>query len=256
MRRFSPIFLGTFACLSFALANFPTTSAALSQAPRVPGPIKHSTSTNWSGYAVETNLTSPQSDVVTDVKGSWVVPTVTCSSTAAYSSAWVGIDGYSSNSVEQTGTDSDCSNGKGVYYAWYEMYPKASKTLSLAINAGDTINAEVLYNGSSSFTLLLTDATTGGSFSITLSSHKAARSSAEWIMEAPYSGGILPLANFGTAQFTNSFATLNGHTGTISDAAWQNDPISMVNSSGGTKDTVSNLGNKGTSFSVTWVSSN
>jgi len=253
MRRLFSLLLSLLACLSFALATAPTASASLSQAPRITG--KNGNSTNWSGYAVETSLTKPQNGAVTDVKGSWTVPAVTCNSTATYSSAWVGIDGYSSNSVEQTGTDSDCSNGSGVYYAWYEMYPKASKLISLTIHAGDTINAEVHFNGGGSFTLSIADVNTG-SFSITLSSRKAARSSAEWIMEAPFSGGILPLADFGTAHFSASYATLNGHTGTISDAAWQNDPITMVNSSGGTKDTVSGLSSGGTSFSVTWVSSN
>src|SRR5437899_2952963 len=71
-------------------------------------------STNWSGFAVT-------GSGVTDAKGSWIVPSVTCSSSTTYSSYWVGIDGYSSNTVEQTGTDSDCSSGHGVYYAWYEF---------------------------------------------------------------------------------------------------------------------------------------
>src|SRR5215469_11261542 len=51
------------------------------------------TSTNWSGYALTGSRGS-----VTDVKGSWIVPAVNCSQTpSAYSSLWVGIDGYSSN---------------------------------------------------------------------------------------------------------------------------------------------------------------
>ncbi len=76
------------------------------------------TSTNWSGYAV----TGPAGSV-TDAKGSWIVPSVTCSSAASYSSFWVGIDGFGSNTVEQTGTDSDCQSGSPTYYAWYEFYP-------------------------------------------------------------------------------------------------------------------------------------
>ena len=47
----------------------------------------------------------------TDVKGSWTQPTATCTNKTAYSSFWVGLDGYNSNSVEQIGTDSD-------YRAW------------------------------------------------------------------------------------------------------------------------------------------
>lgn len=70
---------------------------------------KNGTSTNWSGYAVETNLGSPQSNVVTDVKGTWVVPTVSGTGTS-YCAVWVGIDGYGSPSVEQIGTDSDLSS--------------------------------------------------------------------------------------------------------------------------------------------------
>jgi hypothetical protein len=51
-------------------------------------------------------------------------------------------------------------------------------------------------------------------------------SSAEWIAEAPSTltrGGtaVLPLTDFGTVQFTSAAATsTDGHTGTISDAAW------------------------------------
>src|ERR1035437_4462946 len=77
------------------------------------------TSGNWGGYAVTGTKGS-----VTDVKASWVVPAIVgnCPSTNQYSSFWVGIDGYSSNTVEQIGTDSDCVNSKPVYYAWYEFY--------------------------------------------------------------------------------------------------------------------------------------
>jgi hypothetical protein len=41
--------------------------------------------------------------------------------------------------------------------------------------------------------------------------------SAEWIEEAPYSGGILPLADFGTAQFPGSNLA-NKTTPTVSSA--------------------------------------
>lgn len=88
------------------------------------------TSSNWSGYAV-----TGADGSVTNAKGSWVVPYVNCGATpTAYASFWVGIDGYSSNTVEQIGTDSDCQNGSPSYYAWFEFYPHASFTVnSLAI---------------------------------------------------------------------------------------------------------------------------
>lgn len=103
-------------------------------------------STNWSGYAV-----TGANGAYSDVKGSWVQPSVTCGSRqTAYSSFWVGLDGYNSNSVEQLGTDSDCSRGRPTYYGWWEMYPNPSVQLSTSsypVSPGDTLTAEVSYSG-------------------------------------------------------------------------------------------------------------
>ena len=49
------------------------------------------------------------------------MPTVPSGGSTAYSSFWVGIDGFSSSSVEQMGTDSDVVNGIPTYYAWYNV---------------------------------------------------------------------------------------------------------------------------------------
>src|SRR5947209_13321704 len=96
-------------------------------------------STNWAGYAVTTGAGG-----VSQVAGGWVVPPV-ASTVSGYSSAWVGIDGYNSSSVEQLGTDSDYVNGVAHYYAWYEMYPNPSVNLSLTIRPGDAISASVSF---------------------------------------------------------------------------------------------------------------
>src|SRR5947209_2194209 len=103
------------------------------------------TSTNWSGYAVQAPAGS-----VTAVYGSWMVPAVTGKGTS-YSSAWVGIDGFASRTVEQIGTDSDLSAGQPVYYAWYEMYPHPAVSLSLKVQPGDTISASVTYEAANGF---------------------------------------------------------------------------------------------------------
>lgn len=231
----------------------PLVSAAPVSAPRVK--VKEGTSTNWSGYAVETNFAKPASNAVTDVKGTWVVPAVTClSSLTTYSSVWVGIDGYSSNSVEQTGTEQDCYLGTPRYSAWYEMYPKMPVTLSISVKPGDSITAEVKSGGSSQFTLTLTNNSANKSFTTTQKTTKARRQSAEWIVEAPYSGGVLPLADFGTVTITGASATLNGVAGTISN--WPNDAMTMVNDSGSPKAVPSSLSSNGSSFSVAWAASN
>lgn len=238
-------------CAVLVLAFLSAAVSAFAAAPRIS--VKRGTSTNWSGYAAETNLTSPKPGSVTDVVGTWVVPATTSTSSNSYSSAWVGIDGYSSNSVEQLGTEQDWYNGAPRYYAWWEMYPKASKYIStMAIHAGDQMGAEVKYIGANTFVLSMTDFTTGQTFTTTQKA-KARRSSAEWVMEAPYSGGILPLAQFGSIGFTGCSATINGHTGPVNDSTWQNDAITMTNSQGSAIAVPSALSASGDAFTVTRV---
>lgn len=113
-------------------------------------------SLNWAGYAVN-------SGTYTKASGSWIVPTIQTTSTG-YSSTWVGVGGFSGNTVIQIGTEQDCLTGttygearyhglndiiiddslsdkpinngrpgggggsrsscKPVYYAWWEFYPQ------------------------------------------------------------------------------------------------------------------------------------
>ena len=80
-------------------------------------------STNWSGYAGTTGT-------YTSVSASWTQPKGTCTSGDQYAAFWVGLDGYSSSTVEQTGSEVDCVGRTAEYYAWYEMYPGASVELS------------------------------------------------------------------------------------------------------------------------------
>ena len=131
----------------------------------VPSAPTTTSSTNWSGYAVTSSA-----GAVTAVSGEWTVPAVTSTGVTSYSSTWVGIDGYNSNSVEQLGTSSNINaNGTATqYFAWYEMYPSAPVT-ELTVNPGDTISASVTYNTTShQFTLTLTDLSKSGndSFSV------------------------------------------------------------------------------------------
>lgn len=227
---------------------------------------KYGNSPNWAGYAVDSPVGS-----VTDVKGSWVVPAIVgaCPSTNQYSAFWVGIDGDTSNTVEQTGTDSDCQNGAPTYYAWFEFYPKPMFIINtITVNPGDKISAEVKY-AQGRFTIYITDVTTGKSFSTSAKVNSAQRNSAEWIAEAPWSGGILPLADFGTANYgldytgvsNTNYATINGCTSYIgsfgsSCSVGTINSITMVSQSDNTqiKAQPSSLSANGTSFSVQWRS--
>jgi hypothetical protein len=176
----------------------------------------------------------------------------------------------SSTSLEQIGTEGNCTGNGTQYYAWYELVPSAPVQLNLTIHPGDAISASVGVNGSS-IAFSLTDTTTGQSFNKTLQANNPDTSSAEWIAEAPSqcdgSGNCtpLPLSDFGTVDFTGASATANGHTGTISDPNWTAQPVAL--GSGGSYDvsyapsansagaTPSTLSSDGSSFSVEWQSS-
>jgi hypothetical protein len=214
------------------------------------------TSTNWGGYAVE------DASQFSDVRGSWVEPSVTCSSrTAQYAAFWVGIDGYSSNSVEQLGTDSDCTGkGRPSYYAWWEMYPANSVSLSTSkypVKPGDTLNAEVSVSGTS-FTLSL-HSSEGWTFSTVQSGAGLARASAEWIAESPeicsFTCRLAQLSDFGTMSFTGAEAAVGGGADQPVSAFTDNGgphEIICETSNGTVRAQPSALGSGGTSFSMTW----
>ena len=222
---------------------------------------RNATSTNWSGYAV-----TGADGSVTDVKGSWIVPKVSCTAGApdSYSSFWVGIDGYGSNTVEQIGIDADCVSGKEAYSAWFEFYPHWPSTINtVEVVPGDTISAEVSYSAKGQFTVTLTNVSQHPhqSFSISTKMPQAKLSSAEWIVEAPSSSGVLPLANFGLAEFGRDYtsqaftcyATVNGNAGSIGSFNPNAIQIDMVTSSGLNAQT-SALSKDGLSFTDLYLS--
>jgi hypothetical protein len=243
-------------------------------------------SLNWGGYAV----CVPQSDCasleaaqgsVTDVKGTWVVPAIqgaqrnSCpdsEKTWYDASVWVGIDGFVSQTVEQTGTSSDCYYGQVYYYAWYEFYPANSVTItSINIHPGDTITAEVSYSNGL-FTTKIEDMNTRQSYTSPPTAVPGAETdSAEWIVESAYYNGILALTPISQTSFTAATATIGGVTHTISgwgsDAYW----LLMVDYNWGVngetgvatpstqtlayaKAVPSALGRYDGGFSVTWLS--
>jgi hypothetical protein len=196
------------------------------------------TSTNWSGYAAHGRT-------FRSISASWVEPTGHCHSGHKYSSFWVGLDGYSSKTVEQTGSEVDCVGTSPRYFAWYEMYPAFPVNFSNRVRPGDHFTGSVTHTGGSSYTLVIKDTTQHWSHTI----HKSLRaknSSAEVIAEAPStSAGVLPLADFGTVHFSN--AKVNG------SAMGRAHPtkIVMTTGSGRDKATVSSL-SRGKNFSATW----
>ncbi len=140
-------------------------------------------SDNWAGYAVVGNA-------FTEARGSWTVPSVNCRvNPNGAASFWVGIDGWDNNTVEQTGTESQCNGIQLVSYAWYEFAPKTGVTIkNMRVTPGEDIEAEMRYNGSR-FVVTIVDLTTGKYFRTNAAVPRAKRASAEWIAESNgYSG--------------------------------------------------------------------
>ena len=205
-------------------------------------------SSNWSGYA-DTATTSKYSKVA----GKWTQPGAACTTQTSYAAFWVGIDGYSSRSVEQGGTLIECLAGTAHYFTWWEMYPSnAIQVVGSTVKPGDKIAASVVRT-STSYAIKVTDSTTAGNtFSRTKTCATCANSSAEWIAEAPSNAsGVLPLANFGTWTLKGAAVTA-GTAGTIS--SFPDSEITMVNSAMKVKAQPGPLNSTGTQFKVTWKS--
>ena len=207
-------------------------------------------SDNWAGYAVVGNA-------FTEARGSWTVPSVNCRvNPNGAASFWVGIDGWDNNTVEQTGTESQCNGLELVTYAWYEFAPKTGVTVqNMRVTPGEDMEAVVHYNGSK-FVVTILDLATGKYFRTSEAVPRAHRASAEWIAE---SNGYSGLPDFGAVGFGKDF-TRAADTNAATDATTSG-PIAAF----GKRVQVAILGHKhadeavpsflsfdGSSFSVTY----
>lgn len=212
-------------------------------------PIHHVTvsyDTIWAGYAVT------GSDF-TYVQGSWIVSAVDCTKTPnTFSSEWVGIDGWSSDTVEQTGTDADCLGTNPYYYVWYEFFPFGTIVINnVSIAPGNHFSASVTYDGDNEYTVAITNDSTGESFSDEVEfnggfgSGKPKRNSAEWIMEMDGN----ELSDFGVDYFGQFYTGISDGANDATDAAFSG----VINDFGNDVQqaiTTRNGNNKGTKTAV------
>lgn len=168
-------------------------------------------SSNWSGYQI--NKTAQY------VQSGWTVPTVTrpnpgYSTNGYYSSTWSGIGGgfnAGSGALIQSGTAQDvAANGTTSYYAWYEIVGGTHDTggevriNNLAIHPGDIVGSGVEWTPAGGAIMGVCNFSSGaGCINFTLTS-SAPGTSEEWIVEAPYFNGVLPLADFDHVDFINA----------------------------------------------------
>ena len=206
------------AYLAVSAAGVGTTSGPLI---RIRSAAMHAgtASTNWSGYGVGGSFAA--------VTGSWNVPVASPAVGATYSSSWIGVDGMANRNLIQTGTESDDVNGVTRYDAWWEVLPSAEKIItSLPVQPGNHMSASITHGAGRRWTIVLSDTTSGRSFSTTRT-YRGVGASAEWIQERPQIGRTLAaLAAYGTTTFTGLTANgVNPHL-VVADA------ISMVDNTG------------------------
>ena len=79
-----------------------------------------------------------------------------------YAAFWVGLDGYTSNTVEQIGTEVDCAGRTPLYHGWYETYPAGAVNFPEPVRPGDQFSGSVTYRGHDTFQLVLRDVTGSG----------------------------------------------------------------------------------------------
>jgi Peptidase A4 family len=242
------------AALRNVTANLPATNQAIPGTRHSLRGLTKFESGNWSGYANDNSKGNAYSKVSAD----WTEPRVTCPTKEEQLAVfWVGIDGFTSDTVEQDGTIAQCFEGTAYYYTWWEMFPTNDiQVVGDTVNPGDKIVASVVKSGTS-YALKVTDSTTSGNNVSTTQTCAAATcvdSSAEWIGEAPSGGrGEYPLPDFKTWKVTAASVTSGTKTGAIT--AFPVDQITMESDGGYALAAPDSLNSTGTIFTDTWDNS-
>ncbi len=253
-------------------------AAAFSAGASGSASVSADVTSNWSGYAAigpgSSPTTAASSMSFSDVTGQWREPKARCKGMPTSVAIWVGLGGYSvtANALEQAGTSADChADGTASYYAWYELVPADSVTVSLKVGPGDVIASSVVVNGTDVLVQVI-DRTRKTRFTKHLTMAAPDLTSAEWVAEAPAEcGGFgdcrqIPLTNFGKISFARSFAKGNGLSGTISSPNWVSSDLQLIPHSSplfGARNRIttdssdagaatSTLNPAGTGFSITW----
>jgi hypothetical protein len=170
-------------------------------------------STNWSGYALA-------GGPFTSVSGTFNVPTITAGGNSQMSAAeWAGIDGWGpgATSIIQAGVDESYSPQFGIVtFPWYELYPAPSFPIPMPVLPGDQVTVSISQVSPGLWDLLVQDNTNTQSFNAEFN-YTGQQSTAEWIMEAPFSvqsQSVIPLPQFSPVTFTNLAATPTGQPAT------------------------------------------
>ncbi len=228
----------------------------------------------WSGYfAMPRNIFGSQPNV-TGVIGTWIVPRTGEGCKIAGGSIdgnkygfvqWAGIGGIGIRGRDrgvipliQVGIESDVVDRKTTYFVGYELVPQYPQRIRFSVSAGDIVYGEIrLIDGTNNYWKIeFRDITQNEHFSRVVR-YKAARTSAEWMIERPISAvyGTLQFPSFSQASFISdglflgNYATIDGVSGPIS--AFRYVAVDMDHKENGKSPTqTSLLGPGGVAFSI------
>lgn len=263
MGRVRRLAFGAAAFAAVGLAAAVTPAGAASAPQRIVGPLKlaapktafHMTqSNNWSGY---NQGLLEKGKPFTAITGTWTVPTATQNKKgeAESSATWVGIGGgcletsctVTDNTLIQAGTGQDIdASGKATYYAWYELIPVPSTTVSLPVAPGNKITVAISQTVPGLWSISIKNVSTGKSWSTT-TPYPSTLGSAEWIEETPLEisttgTGLSAMPRLSKVHFSG--ATANGAPAGLTSA----ESMQLVASSGQVLATPSNPSAAKTAF--------
>lgn len=198
-----------------------------------PGGSASKPAQRWSGYVLTGRAVS-----FTSASGTWIEPAVRCrkGQAPALSTVWVGIGGYAkaSDTLDQVGTDANCDrSGRANYFAWFELLPDIAHQVAGKVAAGDAMAGSVSVIGANLIDVKIANVTRHWTFDRQIQAGTPDRSSAEWIVEAPFSCARFtcrqaPLANFGSVSIRGIQAIGNGRRGTLSTSGWKATPLILA----------------------------
>jgi hypothetical protein len=182
------------------------------------GSITNVGSRNWAGYAVTRGKFKK-------IKATFYVPIMNCKNNPnTFSSHWVGLDGFNSNTVEQDGIEADCNGTRESIFAWREVFPRPEQPFRLKIRPGDSITATTTFRRHK-FKMEVRDNTTGrhATASERCTGSVCKRSSAEVISEAPtVNGQQSNLAPYGAQSYSSiKITNSKGRRGGIRSSHWR-----------------------------------
>lgn len=214
--------------------------------PALPS-VSRSDSPNWAGYV----FTAEQ---VTGLRADWTEPFVIPVRAASGMSVWLGIGGFASTDIMQTGTSVFYTGMYGDEEAWYERWPldPGQVNSQFRVFSNDVIRGVLtrVAGTASEWRVWIKETTTGAVWT-RLVDYGGAVAGPDFVIEdpgRPSGNGMLTMARWGSVTFTHMQIQVNGRW--LPAGAFPAVRIDMAQG-GKTTAAVGGLRDGGTSFTAT-----